>query len=686
MFKQMKVRTQIGTGFGALLLILVIVSTFSFTGLKNSSSGFDEYRDLARDTNLAARLQANMLMVRMNVKDFLITRSDKDVLQYNEYLDKMNGFLRDSEKEIVDPERTRKIELVAKSVVEYERAFDEVVELMKKRDILIYERLDPNGLTMRESLTEIMTSAYEDQDADAAFYAGRIQEHVLLARLFATKFLDTNSQDAVRRFEKEIGPNIDVRSDSLDKNLENPGRRALFKKVMKARQIYRETFEELVRIINDRNKIIKNELDRIGPVVAEAVEEVKLSVKDEQDTLGPKLQNDNRQTVTLVFIITIIGLILGLIFALVISGMITKPLGGEPRIMADIARRISEGDLTIKFDSNGKKETGLFAAMKEMSEKLNKIVGEVKLAADNVASGSQELSASSEEMSQGASEQASSAEEVSASMEQMAANIRQNTDNGMQTEKIAMKSADDAVEGGKAVEKTVYAMKEIAEKISIIEEIARQTDLLALNAAVEAARAGDYGKGFAVVASEVRKLAERSQVSANEISKLSKSSVAVAEKAGEMLGRIVPDIQKTAGLVQEISAASNEQNTGVEQINKAIQQLDIVIQQNSSVSEEMASTSEELSSQAEELQASMEFFMVDDGQSRTMSYSARIPRTKRVHTYIMPKKLSNLNQDIQDNMRTNDFDEAGTRHTDSHLFMNQTQSRGEILEEGFEKY
>jgi len=238
-----------------------------------------------------------------------------------------------------------------------------------------------------------------------------------------------------------------------------------------------------------------------------------------------------------------------------------------------------------------------------------------------VASGSRELSASSEEMSQGASEQAASAEEVSSSMEQMSANVRQNADNAMQTEKIALKSAEDALESGNSVAKTVAAMRDIVDKISVIEDIARQTDLLALNAAIEAARAGDQGRGFAVVASEVRRLAERSQIAAGEISRLSASSVDIAEKAGEMLARLVPDIQKTAGLVQEIAASSGEQDRSAVQINQAIQQLDQVIQQNSSVSEEMASTSEELSGQADMLQDTIEFFRVGDTGLNAMRHA-----------------------------------------------------------------
>ena len=298
-----------------------------------------------------------------------------------------------------------------------------------------------------------------------------------------------------------------------------------------------------------------------------------------------------------------------LCIAFFVSRIITRAL--DKAVV--LAQKLAEGDLTAYADADSTDEAGqLLIGMKNMVDKLKLIVADVKTAADNVAVGGKQMSASSEQMSQGATEQAASAEEVSSSMEEMVSNIKQNADNAQQTEKIALKSAEDAREGGKAVIETVAAMKEIASKISIIEEIARQTNLLALNAAIEAARAGEHGKGFAVVATEVRKLAERSQVAAGEIGKLSTRSVEVAEKAGNMLERIVPDIQRTAELVSEINAASNEQNTGAEQINKAIQQLDQVIQQNASGTEEIASTAEELASQAAQLQDTIAFFKVGD--------------------------------------------------------------------------
>jgi len=299
---------------------------------------------------------------------------------------------------------------------------------------------------------------------------------------------------------------------------------------------------------------------------------------------------------------------------------------GNLRNTAHLANQIANGDLTVEPKPLSDKDT-LGQALESMVERLRNVVGDALAASDNVSSGSQELSASSEQLSQGATEQASSAEEASASMEEMASNIKQNADNAAQTEKIARQSSKDAEASGEAVNRAVSAMRTIAEKISIVQEIARQTDLLALNAAVEAARAGEHGKGFAVVASEVRKLAERSQSAASEISALSGETVTVATEAGEMLARLVPDIRKTAELVSEISAACREQDIGASQINEAIQQLDKVTQQNAGASEEMSATSEELAAQAEELQASIAFFKVD-GSGETRRAAAKPGRSK----------------------------------------------------------
>ena len=299
---------------------------------------------------------------------------------------------------------------------------------------------------------------------------------------------------------------------------------------------------------------------------------------------------------------------------------------------ANLADKLADGDLTVQAKPQSDKDV-MGLALERMIDRLRGVVSDAIAASENVSAGSQELSAASEQVSQGATEQASSAEEASASMEEMAANIKQNADNAAQTEKIARQSAQDAETSGQAVNKAVDAMQTIAEKISIVQEIARQTDLLALNAAVEAARAGEHGRGFAVVASEVRKLAERSQSAATEISAVSSDTVKAAQSAGEMLTTLVPNIRKTAELVSEISAACREQDIGASQINEAIQQLDKVTQQNASASEQMSATSEELAAQATELQASIAFFTIDDGAAarRGRPTVAKRPGAAPVH-------------------------------------------------------
>lgn len=304
----------------------------------------------------------------------------------------------------------------------------------------------------------------------------------------------------------------------------------------------------------------------------------------------------------------LLSLFAAVLSALLFSRSFVKRIAYSSGLMASLA----QGDLTIDasdIDETRRDEVGVLSrSTKGMVEKLTDVVSGVYSAADDVASGSAQLSSSAQLLSQGSTEQAASGEEVSASMEQMAASVRQNADNSAATESIALKAAANAEGGGSAVEDTLSAMKTIAEKIGVIEEIARQTNLLALNAAIEAARAGESGKGFAVVASEVRKLAERSQVAAAEITDIAGTSVATAERAGEIIRGIVPDIRKTADLVQEISSSSREQTSGVEQINQALLQLDQVVQRNASSSEELASMAEELSGRAESMRQIISFF------------------------------------------------------------------------------
>jgi methyl-accepting chemotaxis protein len=368
-------------------------------------------------------------------------------------------------------------------------------------------------------------------------------------------------------------------------------------------RLYGKRAEELALI----NGELQKNADALNPIL-DAV------TKMQEDEAGSDSAQNlilYRSSVLLMVAIILAGASIAVLTGLFITRSIIAQLGTEPATIRRIAERMAAGELTIDLGS-AKKPVGAFAEILTMIGILTEVVHGIQATTRNVTDGSEQISQTAQGLSQGATEQAASAEEVSASVEQMSATIRQNTDTSIATEQLSRRAAQDAVEGGEAVADTVKAMREIAASIGIIEEIARQTNLLALNAAIEAARAGETGKGFAVVASEVRKLAERSQKAAGEISVLSRSSVAVAEKAGLLLAKIVPDIQKTAGLMQEIASASREQGTGAEQVVKAITQLDTVIQQNAAASEELASSSEELSGQAGSLLDTVSFFKIGE--------------------------------------------------------------------------
>ena len=433
----------------------------------------------------------------------------------------------------------------------------------------------------------------------------------------------TVEQEAV-----EVRKQFETRLATYEKLISSPDERQLYNTAVSDWTNYLAVSKNLLALSqqgldSEARTLIRGESKRNFDLVTDALQkmvELNDAGAEGASTRGTNLYVNARISIVVALIV---ALLVGLGLALFISRIISRPL----KQAAAVAEQLAEGNLNARIEVNSRDETGMvLLAMQNMVGKLAHIIGEVRNAADNLASASEEVSATAQSMSQATSEQAASVEETSASIEQMSASINQNTENAKVTDGMASKAAKEATDGGESVQQTVVAMKKIAQRISIIDDIAYQTNLLALNAAIEAARAGEHGKGFAVVAAEVRKLAERSQVAAQEIGELSSSSVDMAEKAGKLLGEMVPSINKTSDLVQEISAASEEQASGVAQINTAMTQLNQVTQQNASSSEELAATAEEMSSQAEQLQQAMSFFTLD-APPKSASQPSKIDKT-----------------------------------------------------------